>query len=201
MVTPKIMITSVIADSICSSCSKESTEICHHGLVFCSGQVKFFGPAGRCISYRHSVIWILLSASVLVSASYTMARQDETEELEQNIFFKCKVYLAFRVCCCLFDTVFSVCVQIALKLRCPDLYKLAAEQQQVICVPCQLSTQGLPLNRTNFEQHIIQPSPFFAGVYETVNGKTLDFEVSCSLCTWVVFRINEPDAVLKGAIY
>ena len=65
----------------------------------------------------------------------------------------------------------------ALKLRCPDLYKLAAEQQMVICVPSQISTAGLPLNRTNFESHIIKPSPFFAGVYETVNGKSLDFEV------------------------
>jgi hypothetical protein len=47
----------------------------------------------------------------------------------------------------------------------------------VICVPSQMSTVGLALNRTNFETHIIKPSPFFAGVYETVNGKSLDFEV------------------------
>ncbi len=71
----------------------------------------------------------------------------------------------------------------------------------VICVPCQLSTFGLPLNRTNFEQHIIQPSPFFAGVYETANGKTLDFEVKWYLRYQPFVKINESDAVLKGAIH
>jgi hypothetical protein len=129
-----------------------------------------------------------------------MARQDETEELEQNIFFKCKRLLGIHSLLPLILTFFFVFL-IALKLRCPDLYKLAAEQQKVICVPCQLSTVGLPLNRTNFEQHIIQPSPFFAGVYETVNGKTLDFEVSCHLWNRVFVMINESDAVLKGAIH
>jgi hypothetical protein len=118
-----------------------------------------------------------------------MARQDETEELEQNIFFKCKGLLGILLGIVFDIDILPLCDS-ALKLRCPDLYKLAAEQQMVICVPCQLSTLGLPLNRTNFEQHIIKPSQFFAGVYETVNGKALDFEVRCWLFNGVAVKIT-----------
>ncbi len=106
-----------------------------------------------------------------------MAHQDENEELENNTFFKgvsCIPSLNFW-------RTLNTFVDAALKLRCPDIYKLAAEQQMVICVPCQMSLVGLALNRTNFEMHVIKPSPFFAGVYETIDGKLLDFEVNCCI--------------------
>ena len=53
-----------------------------------------------------------------------------------------------------------------------------------------MSLLGLPLNRTNFEMHIIKPSPFFAGVFETIDGKLLDFEASL-LCIFACLRMSE----------
>eukprot|EP00288_Rhodomonas_lens_P013241 CAMPEP_0177702076 /NCGR_PEP_ID=MMETSP0484_2-20121128/6949_1 /TAXON_ID=354590 /ORGANISM="Rhodomonas lens, Strain RHODO" /LENGTH=444 /DNA_ID=CAMNT_0019213347 /DNA_START=48 /DNA_END=1378 /DNA_ORIENTATION=+ len=66
----------------------------------------------------------------------------------------------------------------ALKTRCPDVYKKAATEQLVICVPSTGTLHGLALNRSTFEAHVIKASPFFAGIFETLCGKTLDFEDS-----------------------
>ena len=66
---------------------------------------------------------------------------------------------------------------VALRMRAPDLYKLAAEKQLVIVCPRAAATSHLSLNRTCFETHILSPSPFFAGVYECLNSsKTVDLD-------------------------
>eukprot|EP00960_Hanusia_phi_P045053 757002-Hanusia_phi.AAC.1 len=67
-------------------------------------------------------------------------------------------------------------VMMTLKLKAPDMYKRAADEQLLVCIPCAASSQGLPLNRTTLETHLLKPSPFFAGVYETMNGKTVEVE-------------------------
>ena len=60
---------------------------------------------------------------------------------------------------------------VAMRSRAPDLYKLAADQQLVICCPRKAATGALPLNRTCFETHILRESPFFAGVFECLNSE------------------------------
>ena len=66
---------------------------------------------------------------------------------------------------------------VALRMRAPDLYTLAAKNQLVICCPRRAATGALSLNRTCFETHILQASPFFAGVFECLNSeKTVDLD-------------------------
>ena len=60
---------------------------------------------------------------------------------------------------------------VAMRSRAPDLYKLAADQQLVICCPRKAATGALSLNRTCFETHILRESPFFAGVFECLNSE------------------------------
>uniref|UniRef100_A0A7S4UDD0 VPS9 domain-containing protein n=1 Tax=Guillardia theta TaxID=55529 RepID=A0A7S4UDD0_GUITH len=67
-------------------------------------------------------------------------------------------------------------VMVTLKLKAPDLYRRAADEQLLVCIPCAASSQGLPLNRTTLETHLLKPSPFFAGLYESMNGKTVEVE-------------------------
>ena len=65
----------------------------------------------------------------------------------------------------------------ALKIRAPDLYQLASEKQLVVCCPQRGATAGLSLNRTCFETHILEASPFFAGVYKCLNSdRTVDLD-------------------------
>jgi len=78
---------------------------------------------------------------------------DEDEDLDQNPFL------------------------VALRMRAPDLYKLSADKQFVICCPRRAATGALSLNRTCFETHILQASPFFAGVFMCLNSeKTVDLD-------------------------
>lgn len=66
----------------------------------------------------------------------------------------------------------------ALQGKCPELWDLAAEEQLVVCVPAEASAEGMAMNRSAFETHILRASPFFAGIYETLNGKTVELEDS-----------------------